>query len=260
MGATDMTWGNLATLLLLFLPFFWINRWLGLNVNKRAVIGLIRMVLQLGAVGLFLSYLFDYNNAWINISYITVMMVVATFSTIKSCEISLRRFALPVFIGFFIPAILLIMFFNRFIVGIHDIFTAQYLIPVGGMILGNCLTGNVIGLNRFYNGIKEQEKEYLYFLGLSGRKKDAMMPYFRDALKSAINPTLASIETIGLVALPGMMTGQMLGGSVPLTAIKYQMAISASILLARYFSCLFTILLTLPYGFDEYDMLLELNS
>lgn len=87
-----------------------------------------------------------------------------------------------------------------------------------------------------------------------------MMPYFRDALKSAINPTLASIETIGLVALPGMMTGQMLGGSVPLTAIKYQMAISASILLARYFSCLFTILLTLPYGFDEYDMLLELNS
>ncbi len=259
MGAVDITWIQLGSLLLLFLPFFWLNRHIGLNVNRRAVIGLIRMVLQLGAVGFFLSTLFEYNYWAYNVLYIVFMMVVASISALNSCELNIRRFLGPIFLGFFIPNILLLMYFNHFVVGISNIFTAQYLIPIGGMILGNSLTGNVVGLNQFYKSIKEQEKEYLYFLSLSGRRREALMPHFRNAVRSAINPTLASIETIGLVALPGMMTGQMLGGSVPLTAIKYQMAISATILIARYFSCLMTIILTMPKAFDDYDMLVDLR-
>ena len=82
-----------------------------------------------------------------------------------------------------------------------------------------------------------------------------MKPYFKDAVLSSINPTLASIETIGLVALPGMMTGQILGGAIPLTAIKYQIAIMLAIFISRYFSAILSIFFTSGIAFDDFDML-----
>lgn len=255
MGAQNISVLNLLSLLLLLLPVFCFNRKLELGISKKLVTGIVRMVLQLGCVGLFLNYLFAADNWIYNILYLTFMIGVASVSAIRSCEISTKEFILPIFLGFLIPNFIILVYFNRFVVGVTDVFHAQYLITIGGMLLGNSLSGNIITLNRFYNGIKENENEYFYYLSLSGRKLEALLPYFKKALLSAINPTIASIETIGLVALPGMMTGQILGGSIPLTAIKYQMAIMVAILIARYFSSVLTVLLTVPKAFDDYDIL-----
>lgn len=81
------------------------------------------------------------------------------------------------------------------------------------------------------------------------------MPYYKEAVKSSINPVLASIETMGLVALPGMMTGQILGGSIPITAIKYQIAIMIAIFITRYFSIHLAIILSGLRSFNEFDVL-----
>ncbi|MCT4606934.1 MAG: ABC transporter permease [Marinisporobacter sp.] len=123
------------------------------------------------------------------------------------------------------------------------------------MLLGNSLNGNIICINNFYKAIKENEKEYFYYLSLSGNKIEVLLVYFKEAIFSSVRPTIASIETIGLVALPGMMTGQILGGAVPLTSIKYQIAIMIAIFITRYFSALLSILFTVFYAFDEYDVL-----
>jgi len=71
----------------------------------------------------------------------------------------------------------------------------------------------------------------------------------------SLNPIIASTETVGLVSLPGMMTGQILGGSMPMTAIVYQIVIMAAILIVRYFSIHFSILLSRKGCFDGYDQL-----
>jgi putative ABC transport system permease protein len=129
------------------------------------------------------------------------------------------------------------------------------MITIGGMLLGNCLSGNIICINNFYKTLKQNQNEYLYSLSVSGNKIEALTPYFRNAILASVNPTIASIETIGLVALPGMMTGQILGGAIPFTAIKYQIAIMIAILITRYFCSILSILFTSIRAFDEFDIL-----
>ena len=132
--------------------------------------------------------------------------------------------------------ILMLLFINQFVIGLENIFEAQFYIPLMGMLLGNTLSGNIIGINTFYKGLKKSEGEYYYRLSLSGNQWEATLPWYKEAVISSLNPTIATIETVGLVSLPGMMTGQILGGSMPMTAIVYQIVIMTAILIVRYFS------------------------
>lgn len=255
MGVQNLSIGSLFGLLIILLPVFVINNRLDLNISKKLVIAIIRMIIQLTLIGLFLNYLFAYNNGILNLVYLFFMITVAAVSSIRSCNLELKRFMFPIVLCFLIPNIIIVLFFNGFIVKLENVLSAQYLIPIGGMLMGNSLSGIIITLNQFYNSIKNNEKEYFNLLSLSGRRMDALRPYFKQALTSTMNPTIASIETIGLVSLPGMMTGQILSGSVPLTAIKYQMAIMIAILVARYFSAIMAMILTVPKAFNDYDIL-----
>ncbi|MBN2701720.1 MAG: ABC transporter permease, partial [Methylothermaceae bacterium] len=137
---------------------------------------------------------------------------------------------------------------------IHD---ARYLIPLAGMILGNCLQANVIALERFYAAIRKNESEYLTFLLLGATRWEAVRPYFREAVKAAVNPTLASMATLGLVSLPGMMTGQILGGAEPWVAVKYQIAIMVCIFTATTVASILNLALSLTIAFNEFDVLRE---
>jgi putative ABC transport system permease protein len=124
------------------------------------------------------------------------------------------------------------------------------------MILGNMLSGNIVGLNHFFNNIRKMEKKYLAVLALGADRNEALLPYVRESIQAAVNPTLASIATIGLVSLPGMMTGQILGGASPVVAVKYQMAIMIAIFVTRMLSIYLALLLTKRTAFDAYDLLL----
>lgn len=86
---------------------------------------------------------------------------------------------------------------------------------------------------------------------------EATLPWYKEAVIACMNPIIASTETIGLVSLPGMMTGQILGGSMPMTAIVYQIVIMGAILISRYFGIHFSILLTRKQAFDDYDRLIR---
>lgn len=256
MNGEEISYLSILSLLILVIPIIIINYRLSIKINKKILLGIGRMAIQLSLVGLFLQYIFDYNNAYINLLYLLFMIGVASYSTIKTCELQLKVFALPLLGAFVIANFLVVIFFNAFVVDLKNIFDAQYLIPIGGMVLGNSLSGNIIGLNSFYKAIKENKNEYFYVLSLSGSRYEALLPYFKNAILTSVNPTIASIETIGLVSLPGMMTGQILGGSVPLTAIKYQIAIMIAILVTRYFSVILAILFTMYKAFDDFDILI----
>jgi putative ABC transport system permease protein len=184
------------------------------------------------------------------------MIGVASFATIKSCGFKGKKFIIPLFFAFIIPNVIVLLFFNIFVIRLDNIFNAQYMITIAGMLLGNSLSGNIICINNFYKAIKENQNEYFYALSLSGSKIEALTPYFKNAVSASVNPTIASIETIGLVSLPGMMTGQILGGAIPLTAIKYQIAIMVAILIGRYFSGILSIIFMSFKAFDDYDILL----
>lgn len=220
------------------------------------IYALLRMTVQLSIIGLVLQYFFDLNNVFVNITYVLFMITVASHSMLKTTKLPYKTFGLSVWLSVVLPHYIVLLFFNYFVVGLDNIFEAQFLIPIGGMLLGNSLSGNILAISSFYTRIKDQEKQYYYTLGLSASRSEALRPYFTHALRSSINPTIASMETIGLVALPGMMTGQILGGSIPITAIKYQIAIMVAIFVTRYFTAILAIYLTSKKAFDDYDRLL----
>lgn len=256
MNVNDISYLSMLSLIVLLAPIIIINYKLNIQINKKIFYSIGRMVIQLSLVGIFLQYVFNTNNPFINLAYLTLMITVATFSTIKSCDFKISKFTVPLFLAFIIPNIIVLFFFNIFVTRLDNLFNAQYMITIGGMLLGNTLSGNIICINSFYKEIKQNKNEYFYSLSLSCNKIEALTPYFRNAVLAAVNPTIASIETIGLVALPGMMTGQILGGAIPMTAIKYQIAIMVAILIARYISAILSILFTAFKAFDDCDTLI----
>lgn len=257
MNGEGISYLSILSLLILIVPIVIINYKLKISINKKIFYSIGRMVIQLSLVGIFLQYIFNINNSFVNFSYFIFMMVVASFSTVRSCNLHIKKYILPLFLAFLVPNVIVLLFFNTFVTRIDNLFNAQYMIPIGGMLLGNSLSGNILCINNFYKAIKENKNKYFYSLSLSGNKIESLTPYFKNAILTSISPTLASIETIGLVALPGMMTGQILGGAIPLTAIKYQIAIMIAILIARYFSAILSILFTALKAFNEYDVLID---
>ena len=246
---------NLLLLILLVIPIFILNRSIGISQTKKIIISVTRMVIQLTIVGIYLQYIFDLNNIWLNIAYIIVMMVVATLSIGSSIPIKRAISFLPILISLLIPNLCMLIFFNAVVIHIDQIFEAKYIITIGGMLLGNGLSGNIIGLSTFYNGLIKHEEVYQYELMFGATKFEALKPYFKEAVLVSINPTIASIATIGLVSLPGMMTGQILGGTIPIEAIRYQIAIMIAILITKYFNIYLAIILSSKNMFNMKDQM-----
>jgi putative ABC transport system permease protein len=255
MGAQDIQILPLVSLFILIFPIIVLSSKMELNISNQIIRSTFRMTIQLSFVGIYLKYLFALNSALINIVYLLFMISIACNSVLRASNIKVKKFFIPVFFSFLIPFGIILVFLNSVVLELDNLFDTKYLVPIGGMLLGNSMRSNIIGLTIFYSGLKKDEKIYLYSISLMGNKIKALAPFFKESIVAAINPTLASIATIGLVSLPGMMTGQILGGSLPTVAIKYQIAIMLSIFYTQYFSVILSVFFSLKIGFNDFDVL-----
>ncbi len=239
---------------LLIIPLT-IDRWLKLGLVKTTLWAVTRMSLQLFAVGLILKYLFQINNAWINLAWLVLMIVTAVFSTAGKLKLKLQVIFWPIMASFLLTTLPILLYFQKLILKLENPFDARYLIALGGMILGTVLTTNIVALNSFYQKLLTRQKNYLYRLTLSADQKEALGPFLREGLKLALLPTLAKTATMGIVSIPGMMTGQILAGASPLTAISYQIMIMVAIYTSDVISILLTVIFSTKSCFDDYGIL-----
>ena|SRR5699024_3091868 len=258
MEIIDLSWWQLGlSFLILLLPAYilWKYR---TGLNKKLLTASLRMVLQLLFVGYYLEYLFEYDNPWINTAWIIVMVAVADFATIDRSDLR-RRWSLlvPIFFSTFLGIIVIDLFFLQAVIQLPTLLMAQYTIPITGMVLGNCLRSNVIGINAFYYSLSDHKERYQFYLACGASRNEALQPFISEALQKSANPTLASMATIGLVSLPGMMTGQILSGSSPLIAIKYQIMIMVAIFSGTILSVYLGLIFTNKMVFESTDMLDE---
>lgn len=228
-----------------------------LSVIRRIFIAVGRMTGQLFLVSILLIYLFHWDNTLINIGWILLMIFFASFSAISNSHLDFRVFFLPVFLSYTIGAGSVLLFFSKVIVDAGQLFSVQLFVVVGGMLLGNSLNSVIIGISRYYEGIQKESKRYQYLLSLGATAREAQRPFFREAILAALNPFLATMATMGVVFLPGMMTGQLLGGASPNTAIKYQVAIMLAIFTAVMLSVSLSLFLSSRQSFDDYGNLKE---
>lgn len=219
------------------------------------VLSVARMAVQLFLVGIFLGYVFELNSTLLNIAWFLMMVGVAAGTVIKRSDLKLRTLLLPAASSLLVSGGLILLFFTVVILRLGNPIEARYFIALGGMLLGNALRGNVVGVTSFYSGIKREENRYLFRLAAGAGHLEALMPEISTSLRKAISPTIATAATMGIVALPGMMTGQIIGGSSPLLAVKYQIAIMLAIFATVTLATTLCILMTIPASFDSYGML-----
>jgi len=216
---------NISVLQLFFFLFLisipiGLFRYLNLKLTKSLLISIVRMIIQLFFIGAYLEFIFKLNSYVVNFLWIFMMIVVANLSILKESGLGVQKMFF-----YTLPALVITIFFILIsfllVFDISVLFNAQYVIPLGGMVLGNLLRSNIIGLDRFYSELKKQEHQYIHYLLLGASFQEALKPFLRDAFKTAVIPQIATLATIGLVSLPGMMTGQILGGSTPSVAISW---------------------------------------
>ncbi|MGZ5007172.1 MAG: ABC transporter permease [Methylobacter sp.] len=228
---------------------------IGLRLSRDIGVGILRMSVQLALVGIYLKMLFDLNHPWLNGLWILMMLLVADFSILRRAGLKARHFVLATFVAIASSILFSTAYLVVLVIQPTHFYDARYIVPLAGMILGNCLQGNVIALERFYSALRKNENEYATFLMLGATRWEAVRPYFRDAVKAALNPTIAGMATMGVVSLPGMMTGQILGGSEPWVAVKYQIAIMICIFTSTTIACIVNLKLSLNIAFNAFDVL-----
>lgn len=222
---------------------------------KDTLIATARMTVQLLLVGLYLEYIFKLNNVLINISWVILMSIIASYTIIRRSGLRLRLFFIPVLFSGIISIAVTDAFFLGFVIKLDNVFNARYFIPVTGMLLGNTIKNVVIAVDAFYRRIEEEETYYRWHLANGANKREALLPFMRDALKVAFNPMIATTAIMGLISLPGMMTGQILGGSNPNVAVKYQIMLLITIFSSAVLNVVLTILFSNRIAFDAFDNL-----
>ncbi|WP_427977148.1 ABC transporter permease [Agarivorans sp.] len=228
--SADISWLALASFSLILVVPLGLNHYFKLALAKDLISSLLRMLVQLVLIGLYLQYLFQLNNVWLNLGWLTLMLLVGASAIVSKAKLPQKLLLLPVLAGLVLglSPVLLILLLG--VLQLQPWYHTQYLIPLAGMLLGNSLSGNIVALQRLFSALSEQQIEYQGYLALGANRQQATESFVQSAMQQALAPLLASMSTVGLVTLPGMMTGQILGGSDPLVAVKYQILILVAIL------------------------------
>ena len=226
-----------------------IVRLMGIPREMQIVISSLRMTIQLVIAGYVLIYLFDQDSLWLILLVLVGMEAFAIFNAIKRANMRLspairRIMAIALPIG----TLASLAFFLVVVVGGDSWRDPRYVVPLAGMIIGNAMTGITLAVIRLVDGVRSHRAEIESALMLGATPRVATREIVRAAFDSAILPTINSMVGMGIVILPGMMTGQILSGTSPLIAIKYQIAIMFGIM----GSVSFSVLILVEWGYRTF--------
>ncbi|NPD92416.1 ABC transporter permease [Xylanibacter muris] len=259
METTDISYISMVVGLLLMAVPIYIFRFFKVPLISSTVIATVRMVVQLFLIGLYLKYLFVLNSPWVNFLWVILMVVVASFTAAVRTRLRRRTILLPLCVGLSASALCVGLYFLFVVLRLANPFDARYFVPIMGILMGNMLTVNVMALNTFYDGIERERQLYYYLLGNGATHLEAVTPFVRRAMEKAFAPCIANMAVMGLVSLPGTMIGQILGGSAPGIAIKYQMMIIVITFSASMLSLVITLFMADRRSFDGFGRLKDVR-
>ncbi len=203
----------------------------GIGKEKEIIISTLRMTIQLIIMGYVLVYLFDQSNLYVTLLVFAAMLFFAIrniFARVKTpVRKKLRR---VITISMFTGTVVTTFYFLLLVLSSDPWFETRYFIPIAGMVIGNSMTGIALGVERLVGEMKTKKQLVEGALMLGATPKDATLEITKDVFTSAIMPTINSMVGMGIIFIPGMMTGQILAGASPLVAIEYQIAIMLAIL------------------------------
>lgn len=230
-GAVNLNIWQLVAAYVFVIILILIVKMRGIAREKQILLSTVRMTVQLVLVGYLLVYLFDNINPFFTIGVVIIMEVFAVYNIFKRAKYRLsKRLKRAVAISMTIGTLSCLFYFLLVVLRVNPWYNPRYFIPIAGMIIGNSMTGVSVGVNQLVDGMQTKKHLVESALMLGASPKIAAKDIVNSAFDSAILPTINSMLGMGIIFLPGMMTGQILSGTSPLTAIEYQIAIMLSIL------------------------------
>jgi len=193
-----------------------------LLLEKDLLVGSIRAVVQLVAVGYILKFIFARNNFWFTTALLLVMVLNAAYIAGKRGE-GIKNSHL---ISFGAIVMGLIVTLGALIAFRAIAYKPSQAIPVSGMIVGNAMVAVGLVFRSLKQTFRDRREEVEVKLSLGAPPREAAFSLIRESIKTAMLPTVDQMKTLGIVQLPGMMTGLILAGANPLMAIKYQIMVA----------------------------------
>lgn len=202
-----------------------LSAWQRLGLEWNLAIATGRTVLQLLVVGYVLAIVFEFSNPWFVLAMLAVMLVIATLVARNRISQKIPGMIPLVGASILIGTALTLVYTHLLVMQPPIWYDPQYLIPLAGIVLGNTMNGAAIAGERLVSTLNSSQLEVETQLSLGATPQQAVAHYRRDAIKAGLIPTINTMMVIGLVTLPGIMTGQLLSGVSPLVATAYQMLI-----------------------------------
>jgi len=202
-----------------------ISRWQGLGLGRDLVVGAIRTVVQLALVGYVLAYLFALDRWYLVLAALLLMLAAATHAAVGRQKHPSRALLGITGVAMLLGSGLTLVYVGAVVVRMEPWYNPRYLIPLFGMIVGNAMNAAALAAERLHSEMEGRRAEIEAYLALGASPERASHEPVRRSLIASLIPTVNGLMVVGIVSLPGMMTGQILAGSSPLTAVRYQIVV-----------------------------------
>ncbi|MCR8634534.1 ABC transporter permease [Paenibacillus radicis (ex Xue et al. 2023)] len=228
-----------------------VSMWQKLGLEKDIIIGTIRSAVQLLLVGYLLQFVFNANHPAFLILILCAMIIIAAWNASHRAKgVSGIRWRIILAIGItegLTMGLLLTL-------GIIDP-TPQYIIPVSGIIIGNAMVVSGLYLNQMKREIQTSRGQIETLLSLGATMRQAIQESLKRSVKASMIPTIDGMKTMGLVQLPGMMTGMIVAGANPVEAVRYQVLIVFTIIAAAALSSIVLSMISYKLWFTSDEQL-----
>ena len=232
---------RLAMALLAALSGVAISYHFSLGIEKKLLIGFVRSIVQLLLLGyVLLNFIYSLNSPWIVAFYLLAMISIAAIEVTNRQKLTYSGLYYDAWLSCFISGSVSGIYASLVIFQPNPWWDPKIFIPTTGLIIGNSVSGPAVALDRLFSDVNDKRHEVEVRLAFGGTGCEALLPATRAAIIAAMTPNLNMLSIVGLVSIPGIMTGQLLGGATPLVAAQYQMVIlflqTTTLMISTYLS------------------------
>lgn len=231
---------------------------MSLGLVKNLLIATLRTYVQLFLLGFVLMWIFSHNHAWVVFPVFLLMVSLTAQMALSRVKTKLTGLYTATLTSTFLSSFIVTTAVTALIIQVNPWYDARYFLTIGGMILGNTMNGMALSLERLFDDLKKRRAEVQQCLAFGATPWEAALPSIRIALSAGLIPTMNAMNAVGIVSIPGMMTGQLLAGADPVQAAKYQIVVMLMLSAATAISSMGGVYLAYVRAFDaEWRFILE---
>jgi putative ABC transport system permease protein len=229
-----------------------------LGLLKPLLWGTVRTVIQLSLIGYVLRFIFSMNHPGVILVFLTLMCAVASHTASRRIRFTFKGSTIFAFVSLYLGTFIVGSMVVGLILSPTPIYSARFVVPVFGMILGNSMNAISLALDRYYTEVRVHADRIETLLSFGASPWESVRDCVRSSLSAGMTPILNALMVVGVVTFPGIMTGQILAGADPLLAVRYQITVMLMIAAAVSLTCLLFVGLSYSRVFHEDGTLREI--